>query len=133
MIELSNGAIERLPVRKSIYTVADSRLPQLHVRVRPSGRKVFFLAYHVAGTKRARERTLGDTTHHSLGAARRWAIRILAQNVGFPIPEPSEPSPVRAGFPDLLAAYFQTLTYAVVSEIKSIAEAECRDRSEWFF
>ena len=74
---LTDVAITRLHPREYEYTVWDSRLPGLGVRVRPSGGVSFVLLHHVDGhTKRI---SLGLVTSRNIDDIRRECHALMAK------------------------------------------------------
>ena len=88
-MRLTDASVDRLRPREREYTVWDSRVPGLGVRVRPSGGKSYVLLLRSGG--RSRRASLGPVSLRTVAEARRDCLVRQAAH------EPdSEPAPRRA-------------------------------------
>ena len=106
-IRLSDRAVARLVAASSEYTVWDTRVAGLGVRVRPSGHRSFVLLDNRNGS--SRRRTLGPATHMTVDEAR---FRCLAIQAG-DLDPPSDTSPVPVPlFSDFVADVWRSECFA---------------------
>ncbi len=102
-VRLTDAAIARLRPREREYTVWDSRVPGLGVRVRPTGGQSYVLLQHVGGrTKRV---SLGPVRARGIEAVRR---ECHAREAVPEAPEPEVPRRKAPSFRDFVAGEWKT-------------------------
>ena len=102
-IRLTDAAIARLRPREREYTVWDSRVPGLGVRVRPTGGRSYVLIQHAGGrTKRV---SLGPVSVRGIEAVRRECHARVADPEPERTDEPPPPAPL---FRDFIAGEWKT-------------------------
>ena len=102
-VRLTDALIARLRPRDREYTIWDTRVPGLGVRVRPSGGASFVLLSKVDG--RSRRVALGPVTSRTVEEVRRQCHSRMA---GEPDPKPSAGAPL---FRDFVAGKWTELHY----------------------
>ena len=97
-MRLTDTAIARLRPREREYTVWDSRVPGLGIRVRPTGGRSYVLLQHVGG--RSKRLSLGPVHSRGIDAVRR---ECHAREVAPEAPEPKAPEQTAPLFRDFVA------------------------------
>ena len=95
-MRLSDRVVSRLGAASSEYTVWDTRITGLGVRVRPSGHLSFVVLNNSNGfTKR---RTLGPVTHMNVDEARSRCLAIQSGDIDLLNDNPLVPAPLFGDF-----------------------------------
>ena len=102
-MRLTDTAIARLRPREREYTVWDSRVPGLGVRVRPTGGRSYVLLQHVDG--RAKRLSLGRVSVRGIEAVRQ---ECHAREAAPEAPEPKAPERTAPLFRDFVAGEWKT-------------------------
>ncbi|MCY4439897.1 MAG: Arm DNA-binding domain-containing protein, partial [Deltaproteobacteria bacterium] len=102
-MRLSDRAVARLGAASSEYSVWDTRVTGLGVRVRPSGHRSFVVLDNRSG--RSKRRTLGPVTHMTVDEARSRCLAIQSGDMDILPDTPLAPVPL---FGDFVAGVWRT-------------------------
>jgi len=102
-MRLSDRAVARLGAASSEYSVWDTRVTGLGVRVRPSGHRSFVVLDNRSG--RSKRRTLGPVTHMTVDEARSRCLAIQSGDMDILPDRPLAPVPL---FGDFVAGVWRT-------------------------
>ena len=103
-MRLSDRSVARLRVERLEYTVWDTRMAGLGVRVRPSGHQAFIHLYSRGGS--SKRRTLGQTTLMGVEEARAKCLNIQSDGI-----EAREPTTTVPLFRDFVAGAWRSECY----------------------
>ncbi len=95
-MRLSDRAVARLRADSSEYTIWDTRVAGLGVRVRPSGHRSFVLLDDTKGT--SKRRSLGPVTRMTVDEARSRCLAIQSGDEDVPTENSSIPAPLFGNF-----------------------------------
>ncbi len=95
-MRLTDRAVARFGAAASEYTVWDTRILGLGVRVRSSGHKSFVLLDSSDGS--SKRRTLGPVTRMNIDAARSWCLAIQSGTMDLPTDTPPVAVPLFGDF-----------------------------------
>ena len=105
-MKLTDAAVARLRPREREYTVWDSRVPGLGVRVRPTGGRSWILLLDAGG--RARRISLGPVSTKTIADVRQESLNRLANPQPEEIAEPEDTAPL---FQDFVAGRWKEVHF----------------------